>query len=305
MFAPVARPIWWLPTFGFFLVLALMVAMFFGTGRLFEDPAVGRHLRMGDMILQSHQVPRTDSLSFTRAGQGWCDYEWAFEATLGELNHLGGLALVAAFCTAIFAVTILGIYRMLLQSGFSLPATLLYTGVAYLTLYLHFSIRPLLFSYLFLAFVVEVWWRRTQPLKRDWLLLPLVFVAWANLHAGWAAALMFLALSLLGRFVDRSTRRARGEDEPLIPWIGLTLLCAFATGFNPWGWELYRKIFVISTQLSSIGLLEESSPPRFGSPNMAAFDDPLYSRRRFPDAAGTPGAGLAVGDAAAGAVLPL
>jgi len=63
---------------------------------------------------------------------------------------------------------------------------LLTTAIAFLTLHLHFSVRPVLFTYLFLALVVEVWHRRAQPLKRDWLILPLVFVAWATcMRAGW------------------------------------------------------------------------------------------------------------------------
>jgi len=126
-----------------------------------------------------------------------------FETTLGELYRAGGLPLVCAFCYAIFAATILGIYRTLLQSGLSLSIVLLVTGVAFLTLHIHFSARPVLFTYLFMALVVEVWRRRTQPLKRDWLILPLVFVAWANLHAGWLAALLFLVISLAGRLLDR------------------------------------------------------------------------------------------------------
>jgi hypothetical protein len=205
MYVPASRPIWWLPTFGLFLFLAIFGGTFFGPGRLFEDPAVGRHLRTGEIILATHQVPRTDPLSFTHAGQPWLDYEWAFEATIGELNRAGGLALVGAFCAAIFATTMLGIYRTLVHCGVSLVAGLLVTGVAFLTLHLHFSVRPLLFTYLFLALVVEVWFRRVQPLRRDWIFLPIVFVAWANLHAGWAAALAFLTLAIMGRLL-RSSR---------------------------------------------------------------------------------------------------
>jgi len=52
---------------------------------------------------------------------------------------------------------------------------------------------------------------------RDWLILPLVFAAWANLHAGWLAALVFLVISMAGRLLDRISRRVDGEEAPLIP----------------------------------------------------------------------------------------
>jgi len=265
------KPIWWLPTFGFFLFLAIESWMFVSPDHIFEDPGVGRHLRTAEAILETGQVPRTDPLSFTKAGQPWTDFEWAFEATLGELYRAGGLPLVCAFCYAIFAATILGIYRTLLQSGLSLSVVLLTTGVAFLTLQIHFSARPVLFTYLFLALVVEVWHRRTQPLKRDWLILPLVFVAWANLHAGWLAALLFLTLAMAGRLLDRIFKRVDGDEAPLIPWIGLTLLCTLATRLNPWGWGLHQQVFLVATTLKSIALLVEDLPPDFTTPSMSAI----------------------------------
>jgi hypothetical protein len=271
MFESSARPIWWLPTFGFFLFLAIELWIFSGADRLFEDPGVGRHLRTAQVILETAHVPRTDPLSFTKAGEPWMDFEWAFEATIGELYSLGGLPLIAAFCYAIFAATVMGVYRTLLQSGLSVTVVLLYTGMTFLTLHLHFSARPVLFTYLFMALVVEVWSRRTQPLKRDWLILPVVFAAWANLHAGWAAALLFLTSSLFGRLLDRIFKRVNGEEAPLIPWIGLTLLCLLATWFNPWGWALHRQVFLFATTYKSFALWDEYAPPNFIEPSMSAI----------------------------------
>ena len=164
----------------------------------------------------------------------------------------------------------MGIYRTLLHSGFSTIAGILYTGVAFLTLHMHFSVRPLLFTYLFLALTVEVWFRRTQPLTRDWFFLPIIFAAWANLHAGWAAAFVFLVISMGGRLLDRVSGRGTGEDAPLIPWMGLTLLCLLATWLNPWGWALHRQVFEFATQYKSFALWDEYARPNFLSPNMSA-----------------------------------
>jgi hypothetical protein len=271
MFESAMRPIWWLPTFGFFLFLAIESWMFVSPDHIFKDPGVGRHLRTAEFILETGRIPRTDPLSFSKAGQPWTDFEWAFETTVGELYRAGGLPLVCAFCYAIFAATVLGVYRTLLQSGLSLSVVLLVTGVAFLTLQIHFSARPVLFTYLFMALVVEVWNRRTQPLKRDWIILPLVFAAWANLHAGWMAALLFLVLAMFGRLLDRIFKRVDGEEAPLIPWIGLTLLCTLATWLNPWGWELHRHIFLMATSLKSAALWVEYLPPNFATPTMSAL----------------------------------
>ncbi len=245
--------------------------MFATPSRIFEDPGVGRHLRTALEIVDTGRIPHTDPLSFTHGGQPWTDFEWAFEATLGELYRAGGLGLVCAFCYAIFAATLLGIYRLLLHSGLSLSTTLLYIGIAFLTLHLHFAVRPVLFTYLFMALVVEVWHRRVAPLGRDWLFLPIIFAVWANIHSGWAAGLVFLVGSMAGRLLDRIIHGVTGEDAPLIPWIGLTLLCTFATWFNPWGWHLHKQVFLFATSYKSFALWDEYLPPNFGGPSMSAI----------------------------------
>lgn len=266
-----AKPIWWLPTLGFFLFVGIELGMFWTPNVPFGDPGVGRHLRAADFILETHQVPRTDPLSFTHAGEPWLDYEWAFEATISELNRVGGLGLVCAFCTAIFAATCLGIYRTLLQSGFSISVVVLVTGIAFLSLHLHLAIRPVLFTYLFMALVVEVWQRRRQPVLRDWLILPIVFAAWANLHAGWAAALVFLGAAVTGRAIDRWRRRVDGEEAPIIPWLGMIALCFLATLLNPWGSTLHHQIYLFATAYKSFALWDEYAEPNFNEPSMTAM----------------------------------
>ncbi|MCE0484760.1 MAG: hypothetical protein LV479_11050 [Methylacidiphilales bacterium] len=264
------KPIWWLPTFGFGLFLAIELSMFAIPGQIFEDPGVGRHLRTAEVILETGQVPRADPLSFTKAGEPWTDYEWAFEATVGELYRAGGLGLVAAFCFAIFASTVLGVYRTVLQSGVSLSTLILCTGMAWLTLHLHFAVRPVLFTYLFMALVVEVWYRQAQPRGRDWLFLPIVFVAWGNLHAGWLAAFVFWGFSIFGRILDRIAGRVDGDEAPVIPWIGLALLCLLATWFNPLGWTLHHQVIAFASTYKSFALWDEFQPPNFAGPSMSA-----------------------------------
>jgi hypothetical protein len=273
MLEPVRKSIWWLPTVGFFFFLAIEFWMFDHPGRVFQDPGAGRHLRTAEWILENGQVPHADPLSYTKAGQPWIDFEWAFEATIGELYRVGGLGLVAAFCYAIFATTVLGVYRTLLQSGLSLFAVLITTGFAFLTLHMHFSARPVLMTYLFMALVVEVWNRRAAPLKRDWFILPAAFVAWANIHAGWLAALIFWALAIAGRLLDRVSNRVDGNDAPLIPWIGMWMLCFLATWVNPYGAELYRSVIFLATSLKSAALWDEYLPPHFSftAPSMSAI----------------------------------
>ncbi len=267
------KPIWWLPTLGYFLFLAILLSMFAGQSepdRLFEDPAVGRHLRAAQLIVETGLIPRTDPLSFTYGGQNWYDFEWAFETTMGELYRVGGLAVICAFCYAAFGATVLCIYRTLLQSGLSMAVALLYTGMAFLTLRLHFAVRPVLFTYLFMALVVEVWRRQPTPRLRDWIFLPIVFIAWTNIHAGWLAALTFLVGSLVGRWLDRILRGIK-DGPPLLPWVGLTAICALVTLLNPWGWPLIVHLVRMATVYKSFAMWDEYLPPNFNKLTMSAI----------------------------------
>jgi hypothetical protein len=266
---PPSLTIWWLPTLGFFLFASIEFGMFSNPSHIFEDPGVGRHLRTAELILETGVIPRTDGLSWTKAGAPWTDFEWAFEATLGELYRLGGLGLIAAFCYAIYAATVLGVYRTLVQSGVSFGATAVVTLVTGLTLLVHFSARPVLFTYLSFALVVEVWNRQPAPRLRDWIILPVVFVAWANLHGGWMGALVFLGLALVGRVADRVTGRADGHAAPVVPWLALTGVLALVTSLNPWGWGLWRSVYLLATSLKSASLWVEYLPPNFGTPSLA------------------------------------
>ena len=148
---------------------------------------------------------------------------------------------------------------------------MLVTGLAFLTLHLHYSVRPVLFTYLFMALVVEVWTRRLQPLRRDWILLPIVFVAWANIHAGWAAALIFLSGAVAGRLIDRFRKSVAGEDAPVIPWIALIAVCTLATSINPWGWDLHRHVYLLATAYKSFALWNEYAKPNFSELGMSAI----------------------------------
>src|SRR5437016_3963148 len=63
------------------------------------DPDVWWHLKTGALISSTHQVPRVDPFSFTRAGQPWVDHEWLSDwlvFTTYNAFGMGGLDIVFA-----------------------------------------------------------------------------------------------------------------------------------------------------------------------------------------------------------------
>src|SRR6266446_4755955 len=71
--------VWLLPNFlAVVFVVTLLQVLFLSAGspRLFHDSDTGWHVRNGEAILSSSSVPRSDSFSYTRAGEPWFSWEW-------------------------------------------------------------------------------------------------------------------------------------------------------------------------------------------------------------------------------------
>src|SRR5215467_3310349 len=78
--------------------------LFQGYQKLFRDSDAGWHIRTGERILTSHQLPRTDPYSFSREGQPWFAWEWLADVATGALHRAGGLNAVALFYAAAIAL---------------------------------------------------------------------------------------------------------------------------------------------------------------------------------------------------------
>src|SRR6266568_2213820 len=76
--------------------------LFQGYQKLFRDSDAGWHIRTGEAILATGNLPRTDPYSFTRAGQPWFAWEWGADCVMGGVFRVAGLSgLVWIFAMAI------------------------------------------------------------------------------------------------------------------------------------------------------------------------------------------------------------
>src|SRR5438105_9380502 len=77
------------------------------------DFDLGWHLRAGQLILATHQLPRVDYFSNTMAGQSWVDNEWLWESGLAALTAAGGVLAPIIAIAVLVAVTIMLVYAIL------------------------------------------------------------------------------------------------------------------------------------------------------------------------------------------------
>ncbi|WP_435007131.1 tetratricopeptide repeat protein [Tundrisphaera lichenicola] len=211
-----------------FLALTFLLGIF-----PLKDTDFWWHLKAGDLIRQTGQVPTVDTFTFGAEGHPWVDLHWGFQVALSwGYQHLGGvLGLNLAKCLiTCLAVLLLitsrrrewPVWPMLLAW---LPAILVLGGRMY--------IRPETISLLYLSIVLAILFRWE---RRPWLAfgLPIVQLGWVNTQG-----LFLLEPILIGfALIDAATRRG-AFDQGRKAWWGKVLsatgLTALACLFNPYG----------------------------------------------------------------------
>ncbi len=251
------------------IIFAALLAWLFamsgkGWGLLLSDGDTGWHIRTGEWILAEGRVPRADFFSFTRPGDPWFAWEWAADIVFAFLHSWGGLPLLTFFCGFLLVGSGILLLRWMIWRGSSIliafPVFLLATGGSTM----HYLARPHVFTIVFL--LLALWLmdaERRQPSNRIWLLVPLTLL-WTNLHGGWPALFVFLALHLAARLLYRDPLWRRD--------LALTATCALTTLANPYGWELHLHILGYLQSDWIRDAVDEFQSPKFRAENLLHFE---------------------------------
>jgi tetratricopeptide (TPR) repeat protein len=219
-------------------LLALVYAFFAGLGTV-ADLDLGWQMATGRWIVQHHSIPSVDVLSYTAAGQPWI-YPIGAGLIFYVAYLLGGFALISW----IAAAACVGVLALLLRKNSTIGAAIAILAVPVIAM--RVTPRADMFTVvLFAGFLSILWEQYCSGAARLWI-LPLLMLAWVNLHLGFIAGLAlmvaYIATELLDALVDTERRQAPLQRlRRAAPWLACTLL---ATLVNPWGWGIYRAIVV-------------------------------------------------------------
>src|SRR5262245_36618540 len=148
-----------LPSIGVVVFAVTLLEVLFlsqGAQGLFRDGDTGWHVRNGEAILESFELPRVDRFSYTRDGQQWFAWEWLSDATFGAVHKIGGLPGLALLTAFTIAFTLWAAARLSLSLGANLFLTAGAVIVLLGTTSIHWLARPHVFSWLFaLLFLVD------------------------------------------------------------------------------------------------------------------------------------------------------
>jgi hypothetical protein len=195
------------------------------------DPDFFTHVRTGQLIVETGQIPTTDPFSFTWAGQPWTLHEWLSEVVMYLLiTALGVLPSLLLFGLIPGALLAILLYALVRRDVPLRPAALACVLAAWIFVP-YVTIRPQAISWLLMAVLVTFLWGldAARPKRALWL-IPL-FAAWANIHGLWVVGLGVVALYVLFTVAGRTPMAGPGRRWIAAAFIG----CLFAAMLTPAG----------------------------------------------------------------------
>ncbi|MGC2109279.1 MAG: hypothetical protein WA655_07155 [Candidatus Korobacteraceae bacterium] len=219
-------------------VIALIYALFAGL-RTVSDFDLGWQLATGRWVIQHHQVPSVDVFSYTAAGQPWI-YPVGAGAIFYLAYLLGGYVLLSWLGAAACVATV----ALLVRKNSAVGAAIAVLAVPLIAL--RTTPRADMFSVVLFAAFLSLLWENHRTGRAPLWLLPLLMIAWVNLHVGFVAGLGLVAAYVVAEALEAAVNTA-GRSAALTrlrragKWLGLTALVTLA---NPWGWGIYRAILL-------------------------------------------------------------
>jgi tetratricopeptide (TPR) repeat protein len=198
-------------------------------------------LATGRWVVQHHQIFSTDIFSYTAQGA-----PWIYPVLSGIFFYLAYLAGGYSALSWMGAIACAGTIAILIRRKNVASAALALIAVPLIAN--RTQPRAEMFTtILFAAFLSLLWGHYRLGEQRDgrppiWL-LPILMVAWVNLHLGFVAGLalcaayVFCELLELPLAANRAAARVRLQRAWL--WLGLT---AIAVLLNPWGIFIFRAL---------------------------------------------------------------
>jgi hypothetical protein len=241
----------------------------------FDDPDMWWHLKMGEVIWNTHTIPTTDLFSYTTNHHASIPHEWLSQALIYGAYRWGGYSgLMLWLC--FFTATLL-IAGYALCSLYSANSKVALMGALTIWLFgtIGFAIRPHMIGYLLL--IVELLLLHLgQTRDRRWFFaLPPLFAIWVNSHGSFFLGLVLAGVFLFSSWFDfqsgllvatRWDRRSRRT-------LALALVLSVAALFlNPVGAKLI--LYPLNTMLDpamGFNAVVEWQPLQFGDTRSFAF----------------------------------
>jgi hypothetical protein len=204
------------------------------------------HLRAGQEMWTRRMVMLTDEFSFSAYGAEWPNHGWGSEVLFYLLYRLGGLPLLTFFAAICVTLSLALSWRLMTGTP---TQRLIVMGLALTSIVPVWTVRAHIFTLVFLPTVVHL------ALVRRYWPIPVIFLAWANLHAGVPLGFVALGGVALGTWYRAGLRQ-------VWPLLAVVLASFAATCVTPMGASLWLSI-PDTIGKSAANQIVEWRPPEF------------------------------------------
>ncbi len=179
------------------------------------DPDFGWHLTSG-FYFRAHGIPAHDIYTYTAHNFKWIDHEWGNDVIVSFIYGWGNYIALAIVFSLLWTAS------LFINNKSKNSLVLL---VATLGILPYSGIRPIAWTAFLLSVLLRITASKNKYLK---LSIPILFIIWANLHAGFVIGLIYLIY--LG-----VTKKSRF-------WTGIFIASVLATFINAYGPVLYVEV---------------------------------------------------------------
>jgi len=239
--------------------------------RLFHmDGDLGRHITIGNVILEQRHIPTTDMFSHTMKGEPLTPHEWLAQVSFALAHGWLGLDGVVILSASILALAFTLLYQELVRTGVNPLLAILLSLFAAAVSSVHFLARPHIFTILFLASWTPIVMRLERGEDpRGAYLLPLIMLVWVNTHGAFIAGFVVWGAALAGAVWEWTRKRL-----PLGPIKRLTAAgtaSALAVLINPSGVNVVETSLGYLQNDYLVGHTQEYLPPNFHNSGFLPF----------------------------------
>lgn len=168
----------------------------------FNDPDLWWHLKTGQLIWNTHSIPRADPFSFTAYGHPWIAQEWLSEVTIYGFYQAGGYSGLMLWLWLLPSLVVIGSYILCCFYSGNVKVAFLGGLLTWLFSTVGLAIRPHVIGYLFLVCELLIL-HFARSGKARWLLaLPPLFALWINCHSSFFLGLVVLGVVLFCSFFE-------------------------------------------------------------------------------------------------------
>jgi len=261
------------------LSLPIAIVVWFGFLRRVGLVDFWWHLKAGEIIVTSGSIPRVDLFSFTCAGRPFVLQSWLVEVLYYALYHVGGLALLITLNTALLVAALLPVYHLSYQVAGGVRMAVLSVLPAVGCLLTFGSIRSQVFS--FVCFSVTYWVLSSYRLRKTNALwaIPVLMVAWVNLHGAFVLGLALVGLVLGSETMRRLVLGPRADTlsgRELRALAYILVAAMLATLVNPEGYGVYSAVVTVTRDPVSQSFVTEWQPPRMDQLGILSFYGPFF-----------------------------